>query len=404
MLKKITISCAILLLITLIAGVILIPIAVRDTIRNADGILSNIIRSTPVTSYDASSLSCVNIDMGDSQIILEQSSDDNIYLRVEGLFADEYQLLSEQTIGESGESILTLRMDDDALFFDSGISSYLVRRGLLENSYTAAILRIPETVSVTTTGSPYHVQYKDNVKFQNRSYYDNCEWQEEEQLQWEQEHQLEAETQMLYDKYSGLITAFYSDLETACTKRYSEENPDFDALDNEIDQIVNEHYSRMQSQLFPSESSTYDLNTLCTMLQNYLSLSGQLLKQEARLELGYYDTEEEALSLAMENRDRLDSRADDARDRFDEMYRSYLDSVMTSSSSEEASSASSEETTEEKGEVKVTPKPSEEMTSSEATISNDSNSSSSDTNEIIPIPILPESSSQPEISSAETNF
>ena len=150
-------------------------------------------------------------------------------LRVEGIFADRYQIATSKK-EKDGQTILQIQFDGDTLFFANDGSSYLLKRRLFLNSYCAVVLRVPESVRVTTSGSPYLVSYSENAFFANRSYYENEEWRAQQKQEQEESRAIEQRIEIQREKYFVMRASFVSDLDTALGRRLKEENPSLNAL------------------------------------------------------------------------------------------------------------------------------------------------------------------------------
>lgn len=333
MLKKVTIISVFVLIASMLVCVVAAPLAVKDFLTNGDKIFSQFFNASEVYSFEEADAIRVDFPGDYYQILVEQSEDDNSYLRVEGVMAKEYTITPrEETIGSS--QVVTVRIGDDS-FFDPDTSSYLLRRSLRRMAQTTVILRVPERVAVETTGRPYYVYYNDSVRFANRSYYDDREW--EENTEYESGGDRSESRRALYQKYDAGIAAFGSELETASARMMTQ--VDVYPTENfyqEVDGIVERYQQKLRGQLFPLHSEIFDIDTLSSLLNNYLELVGQEEKYRTVIDLDRGDESTE------EQYDKVSELAGNARERFEEMYERYLDDAAPAEEGEDFASSEAE--------------------------------------------------------------
>lgn len=312
--KKWAIISGAVSLACLIAGLMVLPDAVASVMLNSDKILGRFIQSTPLASYDGKRYAILNIDIENTDIRIEQSKDDNIYLRAEGLFMDQYQMASAEA--KQGEAtVLNISLNDNGQFYGEGTEPYLLKKRIAEEMLLFVVVRVPQGVSVVTTGSPWRVSYTRGVQFANRAYYENTEWQDEDDYAqgWSGG---EGDASRMYEKYMAMTQAFESELFalSGVASQSGLESP-LDTLADDADAIVERHRAAMQAELFPLDSEVYPRETLLTMLDNYLSLSGQGCKQQLLIS---QDGGEGSGMLDL---------AQNARDAFGEMYQKYIATI-----------------------------------------------------------------------------
>lgn len=332
MLKKITLISVLVLVVCLIAGVVLIPLAIRDFLQNGDQIISQFINSTPVYSFEPGDRNTVELNFGYSEVYVEQSKDEKVYVRVEGLFADRYELI-EQTRQEEGGGVLSLSIDYDTMFFNSDGSSYLLRSGLVDNASPWVIVRVPASVNVVTTASPWRIRLRDQVRFLNRRYYDEHLWNEDEDEEEIGEEEIQHPQLSLYrGRFDAMHAALESEIQKNLVKLEAGELT-LTAFTDQLDAVADTHLERMKDQLFPGDSELYDKETLSILLENYIELYTSASKQLGRLRRN----EDYSEDYEMQDRyNELRDAAEDARDNFLSYYLNYLADLDGMGRAEEA--------------------------------------------------------------------
>lgn len=318
MLKKITFISVLVLVFCLIAGVVLTPLAVREFLQNGDQIIGNFVRSTEIYSFDAKNITHLELSFNDLTIYIEQSKDNNVYLRMEGLFADRYSVSDRQRQAEE-KSILSLSVDNDSLFFDTSVP-YLLRSGLVDTSAAWVIVRIPSWVSVETLGSPWNIRYTESVQFQNRAYYEERLWNARDE-DWEREQSRREQVTFYLDRFNAMKGAFTSELRKDLVQLETGEIS-LDSYSSRLDEAASEHLERMQQQLFTDFSELFDLDTLTTLLENYFELYCSAMKQQGLMEKSEEFSDE--YHLLQERYFDLKNAADTALEEFLDYYEGYL--------------------------------------------------------------------------------
>lgn len=308
MLKKIMIGSAVLLVAALIAAMALLPGAVRAVVRDSDRIVSQFIRTTPVLSFPGDCAE-VNVEIGGS-VRVEQSPDEKIYVRVEGLFADRYNIVSAEESGEDGK-ILTLSLDNSDAFWDES-RSYLFLRALNDGDNHATVLRVPKTVRVRTD-NPWRLSLDTGVQFANADEYRDGSWRDDEAANFEAATE---RTARMLERYRTMIEVFETELNTAASTGLAR-GLDFDEIESDIDGIVDRQYERISGQIFPHRSEVYDEETLLSLLRSALTMRGQRMKERLLTEMGEYD----------EYQNQFSAEADRAVEAFDEIYGRYLEEI-----------------------------------------------------------------------------
>lgn len=311
MLKKIMIGSAALLVAALIAAMALLPGAVRAVVRDSDRIVSQFIRTTPILSFPGDCAE-VNVKIGGA-VRVEQSPDEKIYVRVEGLFADRYNIVSAEESGEDGK-ILTLSLDNSDAFWDEN-RSYLFLRALNDGDNHATVLRVPKTVRVQME-NPWRLSLDTGVQFANADEYREGTWQEGNSASYKID--TDRSVRML-ERYRTMIEVFETELSTAASTGLAR-GLDFDEIESDIDGIVDRQYERISGQIFPYASEIYDEETLHSLLQSALTMRGQRVKNRLWEEMGEY-------SEYSERGERFREEADRAVETFDEIYGRYLEEI-----------------------------------------------------------------------------
>ncbi len=339
MLKKITLASALVLVVCLIAGTVLIPLSIREFLQDGDKIIGKFIRSTEVYSFNARDITHLELNFNDLTVYIEQSKDDNIYLRMEGLFADRCSVGDRQR-QEEEKKILSLFLDNDSLFFDTSIP-YLLRSGLADTSASWVIVRIPSWISVETLENPWNIRYTQDVSFQNRAYYEERLWYTVDES-WKQEQSRREQSEFYRNRFNAMNSAFTSELRKNLVQLQTGEIS-LDSYNSRLDAAADEHLERMQQQLFPFSSALFDLDTLATLLENYFELYGAAMKQQGLMENSEEFSEE--YQLLQERYSELKNAADTALEEFLDFYEGYLSELQEN---EQESSPEQAETSEEK--------------------------------------------------------
>lgn len=306
MLKKIMIGSAVLLVAALVAAMALLPGAVRAVVRDSDRIVSQFIRTTPVLSFPGDCAE-VKVDIGGS-VRVEQSPDEKIYIRVEGLLADRYHVVSSEESGEDGK-ILTLSLDNSDAFWDES-RSYLFLRALNDGDTHATVLRVPKTVRIRMD-NPWRLSLDTGVQFANADEYREGAWRDDGPASYEIDTDRAAR---MLERYRTMIEVFETELNTAASTGLAR-GLDFDEIEGDIDAIVGRQYDRIREQIFPYKSEIYDEETLQSLLRSALTMRGQRVKNRLQTEMGEYDGYQ----------NEFEAETDRAVDAFDKIYGRYLE-------------------------------------------------------------------------------
>lgn len=315
MLKKVTIAWAVAMVSLFLAGVILLPSAARDLYRDREKIIGQFITSTPISTFDGNDYTTVHLDVGNAEIYLEPSADNQIYVKAEGVFSQQYTLASASR-SENEQNILDIWLDTSEAF---NSSSYLLWKGIFESNINAVVMRVPANVSVTTAGDPWRIRYSGRTRFANREYYDRRGWDEGYEEVRRADLAANQMTRRMLEKYEAQRTAFSSELEAAVMRQYSNTSPSMQAVGAEIDGIVSAYFERMSQQFFLFESPVYDRETLDTLLLYSLRVTGEEFRERARLDLSFDNDHEKYNNMRQ--------MAAKAEVSFRELYEKYLDSA-----------------------------------------------------------------------------
>lgn len=324
MLKKITIALAVLLAVSLIATAILLPVAVRSVLRDGEKTVAQFIRSSSIVEFDAVKNPVINMDVG-CGIFVEQSPDEKIYLKIEGLFADQMEIASSVRETEDGD-VLDIYFDYDEAFWETENASYLFRRVIGDSSMQAAILRVPENVTLKTS-SPWNIQLGSGVHFANDTFYREDLWAYEDPGYYIPEtdapdpvgEEVHSSDETM-ERLGSLMDVFESELSATLITGYALDESS-DQLEDQLDLVMEKHYTRISGQIYPYVSDIYDETTLDSMLHSAMTLRTELYKAKVRYELdGGKSWDSEAF-------DELQDAYNQAEDLFYESYRKYINEV-----------------------------------------------------------------------------
>lgn len=324
MLKKVTLACALALVICLVAGAAFIPFAIRDVLQDGEQILGKFVRSTEVSHFSGKGVDTLELHFNSLPIYIEQSGDEQIYLRIEGLFAKGYAVNSQQKDGE-GKNILSLSLDDNTLFFDTDVP-YLLRSGIIESPVAWVIVRIPDWVAIETSGSGWNIRSVGDVRFANREYYDERLWLQGDN--WEQYMQVEER----WHQAAAIKTVFLSELQQALLMLSTEEI-DFEDYSERVEQAAATCQERLLQQLRIPDGESLQNEMLQTLAKNYIELQKGAARQEGRM-LETEEYSEEYYSLRDRQWD-LQNAAEEAFSEFMTSYRNLLLSLPDQEDAEE---------------------------------------------------------------------
>lgn len=328
MLKKITVTAAVVMAVTLLAGIILLPLSLRSIVNNGDQILRSVFTSTPAASFDAKNYTEVLLETGyNTAVIVEQSAGDTVEVRAEGLMWEEMPLGLNETIEPGNEEtpesrVMRVTLSNKDLFSKKSALSSLLNRNIFYEFPSLYIIRIPSYLSLTVTQQPWEVRYEEDVHFANRSYYDNRKWEEERRnnvSSWPREQ--------MGSKYEAIMTAFQSELDTRISSLLLSQAAAPEEIDEYIDDITTEYYNRLSEQIFPYMTDSYDVDALLTLLHNYVDLKGQIAKQTFRIRLAGNSGDSELEQRLATNLQEIERLARNAKEAFDRYYYPYLDNA-----------------------------------------------------------------------------
>lgn len=328
MLKKITVTAAVVMAVTLLAGIILLPLSLRSIVNNGDQILRSVFTSTPAASFDAKNYTEVLLETGyNTAVIVEQSAGDTVEVRAEGLMWEEMPLGLNETIEPGNEEtpesrVMRVTLSNKDLFSKESALSSLLNRNIFYEFPSLYIIRIPSYLSLTVTQQPWEVRYEEDVHFANRSYYDNRKWEEERR-----NNVSSRPREQMGSKYEAIMTAFQSELDTRVSSLLLSQTAAPEEIDEYIDDIATEYYNRLSEQIFPYMSDSYDVDALLTLLHNYVDLQGQIAKQTFRIRLAGNSGDSELEQRLATNLQEIERLARNAKEAFDRYYYPYLDNA-----------------------------------------------------------------------------
>lgn len=290
MLKKVTTVAAILFLISLIGGVIMVPLALRDGILNGDTIISAFISSSEILTLDPAENPAIRLDFPHTNLVIEQSEDDHVYLRAEGWSGREIQFKTAKATVD-GKEVLNISRNTPDFFFDRTVPSYLMRRSLSENTLHAVIVRIPPSVSLyTSSNSPrWHIRdaINNGVVFANMADYPSEREQTAPEPAYHERFENLPEGQDSFVTYQGLHQLLQRELSETISYHAAMQSIEPLEISQVFSQIANTYSTGMSEALLMDGLPYYDV--LSARLSSYVTLRCQSAQMNLLLNFGLVD-------------------------------------------------------------------------------------------------------------------
>lgn len=354
MLKKMTVFSLLLLLVCFLVGIVLIPITVRDVVKNRDSIIGTFVNSSEIVTLNASEHPSLLLDFSHSNLTIEPSTDANIYLKTEGFFGNQFEIVTTPSTFEE-KPVTKLSLFKEDLFFDKNTPSYLFSKQLHNESNVSVILRVPENVSIYTTGNDSNIYYacSNNVKFLNiQRYQDAVERKHRKNESYDFTTEITSENP-IFVSYIDLRQEFENELNSAKEQYYSIGMAEDDQLWMILGDICTLYRARLDTLLLLSDSVKLN-SELAALTAERLDEFLELRKQAEGVSVLY------ALGSGEYNSDSVDEAVQSAhmaQSAFERMLVEFLDTATLPNQVDEYAASAPEMATKEGIATEAVPAP-----------------------------------------------
>lgn len=354
MLKKMTVFSLLLLLVCFLVGIVLIPITVRDVVKNRDSIIGTFVNSSEIVTLNASEHPSLLLDFSHSNLTIEPSTDANIYLKTEGFFGNQFEIVTTPSTFEK-KPVTKLSLFKEDLFFDKNTPSYLFSKQLHNESNVSVILRVPENVSIYTTGNDSNIYYacSNNVKFLNiQRYQDAVERKHRKNESYDFTTEITSENP-IFVSYIDLRQEFENELNSAKEQYYSIGMAEDDQLWMILGDICTLYRARLDTLLMLSDSVKLN-SELAALTAERLDEFLELRKQAEGVSVLY------ALGSGEYNSDSVDEAVQSAhmaQSAFERMLVEFLDTATLPNQVDEYAASAPEMATKEGIATEAVPAP-----------------------------------------------